>query len=48
MNVFFSALNAGLIGLSLTYSVTLSDMIQYCVRVSAEVENVVSAMLNTI
>ena len=30
-------------GLSLAYSVTLTGMFQYCVRVSAEVENLVNA-----
>ena len=35
-------LNAGLVGLGLTYTVSLAGMFQYCVRLSAEVENVVS------
>ena len=38
---FLSALNAGLAGLSLVYSLALTDLFQYCVRQSAEVENVV-------
>ena len=37
-----SSLNAGLVGLGLTYAVSLAGMFQYCVRLSAEVENVVS------
>ena len=36
-----STLNAGLVGLGLTYTVSLAGMFQYCVRLSAEVENVV-------
>ena len=36
------SLNAGLVGLGLTYTVSLAGMFQYCVRLSAEVENVVS------
>jgi ATP-binding cassette subfamily C (CFTR/MRP) protein 4 len=34
------SLNAGLVGLGLTYTVSLAGMFQYCVRLSAEVENV--------
>ncbi len=41
-----SALNAGLVGLGLTYTLSLAGMFQYCVRLSAEVENVVSDGLN--
>ena len=37
-----SSLNAGLVGLSLAYTMSLADMFQYCVRVSTEVENLVS------
>ena len=37
-----ASLNAGLVGLGLTYTVSLAGMFQYCVRLSAEVENVVS------
>ena len=37
-----SSLNAGLVGLGLTYTVSLAGTFQYCVRLSAEVENVVS------
>ena len=40
--VHFAAENAGLIGLALTYAVSLNGMFQYCVRQSAEVENLVS------
>ena len=39
--IILSELNAGLIGLSLTYSVSLSGIVQFCLRQSAEVENVV-------
>lgn len=38
-------LNAGLVGLSLTYTVSLADMLQYTIRLSAEVENTVSLLL---
>ena len=41
---FSVALNAGLVGLSLTYTISLAGMFQYCVRLSAEVENVVSTV----
>jgi hypothetical protein len=34
-------LNAGLVGLSLTYAISLADMLQYTIRLSAEVENIV-------
>ena len=34
-------LDPGLVGLSLVYVITLADMFQYCVRTSAEVENLV-------
>lgn len=37
-----AGLNAGLIGLSLTYALSLADMLQYTIRLSAEVENTVS------
>ena len=36
-------LNAGLVGLGLTYTISLAGIFQYCIRLSAEVENVVSA-----
>ena len=39
------ALNAGLVGLGLTYTISLASYFEYCIRVSAEVENVVSDML---
>lgn len=38
----YAGLNAGLIGLSLTYALSLADMLQYTIRLSAEVENTVS------
>ena len=40
-SVYFAVQNAGLIGLALTYAVSLNGMFQYCVRQSAEVENLV-------
>ena len=39
---FSTALNASLVGLGLVYGISLTDIFQYCVKVSAEVENVVS------
>ena len=39
------SLNVGLVGLGLTYTVSLAGMFQYCVRLSAEVENVVSGLV---
>ena len=41
-----TGLNAGLIGLSLTYALSLADMLQYTIRLSAEVENTVSWYTN--
>ena len=35
-------LNAGLVGLGLTYVISLADMLQYTIRLSADVENTVS------
>ena len=40
----YTALNAGLVGLGLTYAISLSSIFQYCIRLSAEVENVVSSV----
>lgn len=37
-----AALNAGLVGLALVYAISLTDLFQFCVRVSAEIENLVS------
>ena len=37
-----SGLDPALLGLALTYAVTLSDLLQYTARQSAEVENLVS------
>ena len=37
------ALDPGLVGLSLTYMVSLSSMFRFCVRTSADVENTVSS-----
>ena len=39
------ALDTALVGLALTYVVSLSGMLQYCIRQSAEVENLVSVLL---
>ena len=36
------ALDAALVGLALTYAITLNGMFQYCVRQSGEVESLVS------
>lgn len=38
-------MNAGLVGLSITYTMTLMGMFQWGVRQSAEVENQVSLVL---
>ena len=35
------ALNAGLVGLALTYAVSLNGAFQFCIRQSAEVESFV-------
>ena len=35
-------LNAGLVGLSLTYAISLNGLFQFCIRESAEVESLVS------
>ena len=40
--LFILDLDPALVGLSLAYSITLTGMFQYCVRVSAEVENLVN------
>ena len=40
--IVYPALNPGLVGLALTYVVSLGGMLQFCIRQSAEVENVVS------
>ena len=37
----FIGLNPSFVGLSLAYTITLIGMFQYCVRLSAEVENLV-------
>ena len=37
-----SGLDPALLGLALTYAVTLGDLLQYTARQSAEVENLVS------
>ena len=38
---FFAGLNAGLIGLALTYAISLNLAFQFCIRQSAEVESFV-------
>ena len=43
--MFLSALNAGLVGLALTYAVSLNGIFQVCVRQSAEVESLVSTCM---
>ncbi len=35
-------LDAGIVGLGLAYTISLAGILQYCVRQSAEVENIVS------
>ena len=40
--IILLALNASLVGLALTYVISLNGLFQYCVRVSAEVESLVS------
>lgn len=40
----YTELNAGLVGLSLTYAISLADMLQYTIRLSAEVENTVGLL----
>ena len=39
-------LDAGAVGLGLAYTISLAALFQYCVRMSAEVENIVSEQLN--
>lgn len=41
----FAGLDPSLVGLSLAYIITLTGMLQYCVRISAEVENLVFKQL---
>ena len=43
--IILLASNAGLVGLSLTYVISLNGLFQYCVRVSAEVESLVSEVV---
>ena len=40
-----AGLDAGIIGLGLAYTIALAGILQYCVRQSAEVENIVSIVL---
>ena len=46
MTYYFLGLDPSLVGLSLAYTITLIGMFQYCVRVSAEVENLVRSSIN--
>ena len=39
---YFSALSAGVVGLTLSYAIKISGVFQQCVKQSAEVENLVS------
>ena len=41
----FSALSAGVVGLTLSYAIKISGVFQQCVKQSAEVENLVSFVL---
>ena len=41
---FFSELDPGVVGLALAYTISLAGMFQFCVRQSAEVENLVSSI----
>ena len=41
-------LNPALVGLVLTYVISLADLLQYSIRVSTEVENHVSCSLNNL
>ena len=40
-----SELNAGLVGLGLTYTISLASICSYCVQQSAEVENIVRSRI---
>ena len=46
MHFYAQGLDAGLVGLGLAYSVSVTGMAQYVVRTSAEIENVVQFMIN--
>ena len=41
----YEDLNAGVVGLALAYAISLNGEFQYCVRQSAEVENLVSVIV---
>ena len=41
----YEGLNAGVVGLALAYAISLNGEFQYCVRQSAEVENLVSVIV---
>lgn len=45
--MWYIELNAGLVGLGLTYTISLADMLQYTIRLSAEVENMVCNLIVT-
>lgn len=40
--LYFVALSAGVVGLTLSYAIKISGVFQQCVKQSAEVENLVS------
>ena len=44
-DIIYKGLNPGLVGLALTYTVTLSTVFQLCMRHSADVETTVSYQL---
>ena len=44
--IYLTELNPGLVGLALAYSVSLAGRLQYCVRLSAEIENLVRSIPN--
>ena len=41
----YEGLNGGVVGLALAYAISLNGEFQYCVRQSAEVENLVSVIV---
>lgn len=42
LGLYFLALSAGVVGLTLSYAIKISGVFQQCVKQSAEVENLVS------
>ena len=47
-NVLLTALNAGEVGLAISYAILLTTTFQWCVRQSAEVENQVQSVFTLI